>query len=63
MNKFNKNLQKAIAASSALIGSVFLFGVIGFWLQSKYNNDFWLIMCLVLGATFGLYELYKQINR
>ena len=63
MNKFNKNIQKSIAASSILIGSVLLFGIIGFFLQSKYNNDFWLIMCLVLGATFGLYELYKQINR
>ena len=63
MNKFNKNLQKAISSSSVLIGSILFFGLIGFWLQKKYNNEIWLIGCLILGAFFGLYELYKQIKK
>ncbi len=63
MNKFNKNLQKAIAVSSSLIGSILLFGIIGFWLKNKFDDKMWLIVFLILGAFFGLFELYKQIKK
>ncbi len=63
MNKFNKNLQKAISISSTILGSILLFGIIGFFLKNKFDNLLWLIVCLILGAVIGLYEMYKQINK
>tara|TARA_B110000116_G_C16523524_1_gene441105 strand:- start:248 stop:439 length:192 start_codon:yes stop_codon:yes gene_type:complete len=63
MNKFNKNLQKSLSASSTLIGSLFLFGVLGYYLTGKFNNQLYLICFLILGALVGLYDLYKQINK
>ena len=63
MNPFNKNLQKAISASSTLIGSILFFGIIGYYLSNYYENKIWLIGLLIFGSVFGLYDLYKQINR
>ena len=63
MNKFNKNLQKAISISSTILGSILLFGIIGFFLKNKLDNLIWLIVCLILGSIIGLYEMYKQINK
>jgi len=63
MNKFNKNLQKAIGVSSAILGSILFFGIIGFFLKNKFDNPIWLIVCLILGSVVGLYDLYKQINK
>ena len=63
MNKFNKNLQKAISISSTILGSILLFGIIGFFLKNKFNNPTWLIGCLILGSIIGLYEMYKQIDK
>ena len=63
MNKHNKNFHKAISASYTLVGSVILFGGIGYILKMKFSNDNWLIGCLITGALIGLYELYKQINK
>ena len=63
MNKFNKNLQKAISISSTILGSILLFGIIGFFLKNKFDNLIWLIVCLILGSIIGLYEMYKQINK
>jgi len=63
MNKPNKNFQKAIAASYTLLGSLILFGGIGYFLKIKLKNEHWLTGCLILGAIIGLYELYKQINK
>tara|TARA_Y100001968_G_scaffold127935_1_gene116808 strand:- start:623 stop:814 length:192 start_codon:yes stop_codon:yes gene_type:complete len=63
MNKFNKNLQKAISISSTILGSILLFGIIGFFLKNKFDNPIWLISCLISGAIIGLYEMYKQINK
>ena len=63
MNKFNKNLQKAISISSTILGSILLFGIIGFFLKNKFDNAVWLIVCLILGSVIGLYEMYKQINK
>ena len=63
MNKFNKNLQKAISTSYTLVGSILLFGGVGYILNNKLDNKFWLIGGLVFGSSLGLYELYKQINK
>ena len=63
MNKPNKNFQKSIVASYTLVGSILLFGGIGYILKSKLNSDYWLIVCLIAGALIGLYELYKQIYK
>ena len=63
MNKFNKNLQKAISVSSTILGSILLFGIIGFFLKNKFDNPVWLIVFLILGSMIGLYEMYKQINK
>ena len=59
----NKNFQKAIAASYTIVGSIILFGGIGYFLKMKLNNDYWLTGCLIVGALVGLYELYKQIRK
>ena len=63
MNKFNKNFQKAISVSYTLIGSILLFGAIGYFLSDKFQNELWQAGCLILGAVVGLYELYKQMNK
>ena len=63
MNQFHNNLQKAITASSTLLGSILLFGVTGFYLSNRYNNKLWLICFLIIGSIVGLFDLYKQINR
>lgn len=62
MNKFNKHLQKAVSVSSTLLGSIILFGIIGFFLKNKFDNTIWFVACLILGSIVGLYELYKQIK-
>jgi len=63
MNKSNKTLQKAIAASSSLLGSLLFFGAIGYFLKNKLQNNYILIIFLILGAIIGLYDLYKQIRK
>ena len=63
MKKSNQNLQKAISVSYTLVGSILLFGGVGYILNNKLNNKFWLISGLVFGSVIGLYELYKQINK
>ena len=63
MKKSNQNLQKAISVSYTLVGSILLFGGVGYILNNKLNNKFWLIGGLVFGSVIGLYELYKQINK
>ena len=63
MNKFNKNFQQAITVSYTLLGSILLFGAIGYFLSKKFHNELWLIGCLFFGALIGLYELYKQIKK
>jgi len=63
MSKHNKNFQNAISASYTLVGAILLFGGMGYILKNKFNNENWLIGCLITGALIGLYELYKQINK
>ena len=57
-----KSLQKAIGASYSIIGALALFGVGGYWLDRYIGNEnFWLIIGLVIGVAVGLYELSKII--
>jgi F0F1-type ATP synthase assembly protein I len=63
MNKLNKNLQKAVSISSTILGSILLFGIIGYFLKNRFDNSILLIVCLISGTIVGLYELYKQINK
>jgi|TARA_B100000212_G_scaffold161790_1_gene121659 uncharacterized membrane protein len=63
MSRFRSNLQKAISASSTLLGSILLFGMIGYYLMNEYKNDFWFISFLILGSLIGLFDLYKQISK
>ena len=63
MSRFRSNLQKAISASSTLLGSILLFGMIGYYLMNEYKNDFWFISFLILGSIIGLFDLYKQISK
>tara|TARA_B100000424_G_C22811502_1_gene434577 strand:- start:83 stop:274 length:192 start_codon:yes stop_codon:yes gene_type:complete len=63
MSRFRSNLQKAISASSTLLGSILLFGMIGYYLMNEYKNDFWFISFLIFGSFIGLFDLYKQISK
>ena len=57
-----KSLQNAIGASYSIIGALALFGVGGYWLDRYIGNEnFWLIIGLILGVAIGLYELSKII--
>ena len=61
-NNSKYGLQKAIGASYTIIGSLALFGFLGYWLDKKLGNEyFWLIIGLLIGVVVGLYELGKYI--
>ena len=63
MSKLNSSFQKAITISYTILGFLLFFGTIGYVLMQRFNNQWWLISGLILGCFFGLYELYKQINK
>jgi uncharacterized membrane protein YfcA len=55
-------LQKAIGASYSILGSLALFGMVGYWLDRQGGDEnFWLIICLLLGVIVGMYQLAKYI--
>ena len=57
-----KSLQKAISASYSVLGALAFFGFGGYWLdRQRGNENFWLIIGLILGIIVGLYELSKLI--
>ena len=57
-----KSLQKAIGASYSILGALALFGFGGYWLDRyRGNENFWLMIGLLLGVVVGLYELSKYI--
>ncbi len=57
-----KSLQKAIGASYSVLGALALFGFGGYWLDRYLGNEnFWLIIGLLLGVVVGMYELSKYI--
>ena len=60
--KGRQSLQKAIGASYSVLGALALFGFGGYWLDRyRGNENFWLIIGLLLGVVVGLYELSKYI--
>ena len=60
--KGRNSLQKAIGASYSILGALALFGIGGYWLDRyKGNENFWLIIGLLLGVLVGMYELAKFI--
>ena len=55
-------LQRAISTSYTILGSLALFGILGYWLDLRTGSgNFWLIVGLILGAIVGLYGLGKYI--
>ena len=57
-----KSLQKGIGASYSVLGALALFGIGGYYLDSYMGNEnFWLIIGLLLGVIIGMYELAKYI--
>ena len=58
----NSNLQKAMAAGSAMSGALLLCGGIGYFLSNKYDQQLYLLIGLLLGVAVGMYEIYKQIK-
>ena len=63
MSKNGRNsLQKAIGASYSILGALALFGFGGYWVdRQRGNENFWLIIGLLLGVVVGMYELAKYI--
>ena len=59
-----KSLQKAIGASYSVLGALAFFGFGGYWLDRyRENENFWLIIGLLLGVIVAMYELAKYILR
>ena len=59
-----QSLQKAIGASYSVLGALALFGFGGYWLDRyRGNENFWLIIGLLLGVIVSMYELAKYILR
>ena len=57
-----QSLQKAIGASYSVLGALALFGIGGYYLDRyRGNENFWLIIGLLLGVIIGMYELAKYI--
>ena len=60
--KLPKNFSKTITAAYTLLGSMLVFGGLGYYLSITYNNNVWFMSLLLLGAIVGMYELYKRIK-
>ena len=57
-----QSLQKSIGASYSVLGALAFFGFGGYWLDRyRENENFWLIIGLLLGVVVGMYELAKYI--
>ena len=57
-----QSLQKAIGASYSVLGALAFFGFGGYWLDRyRENENFWLIIGLLLGVIVGMYELAMYI--
>ena len=62
MQKPDRNFQKAVTAAYTLLGSLLVFGGIGYYLSHRYDNILWFVGMLVAGVVVGMRELYKQIK-
>ena len=56
--KPQNGLQKSIGASYSVLGALAFFGIGGYWLDRRVGEEnFWLIIGLILGVVIGMYEL------
>ena len=63
MSKFNKNLQKAISISSTILGSILLFGVIGFFLKINMIVIYFFTVSLILDVLLDFMNYTSKLNK
>ena len=63
MLKPGSNLQKAVVAGFSMSGSLLAFGIFGYMVSKKYDNQIFLLFGLILGTAFGLYEIFRQMKK
>ena len=63
MLKPDSNLQKAVVAGFSMSGSLLAFGIFGYIVSKKYDNQFFLLLGLIVGVAFGLYEIFRQMKK
>lgn len=71
-NKENKKPGKQLKNVAALSGiaiqmgiTIYLFVLLGKWLDNKYNSDekLFIVIMTLLGVAISLYVVIKQVNR
>lgn len=71
-NKDQKNPKKQLKNVAVLMGiglqmgvTIYLFVLLGKWLDTTYNNDdkLYIIIMTLLGVGISLYAVLKQVNR
>ena len=63
MLKPGSNLQKAVVAGCSMSGYLLSFGIFGYMVSKKYDNQIFLLFGLILGTAFGLYEIFRQMKK
>lgn len=71
-NNENKKPEKPLKNVAILSGiaiqmgvTIYLFVILGKWLDAKFNNDgkLFIIIMTLLGVAISLYAVIKQVNR
>ena len=71
-NNENKKPEKPLKNVAVLSGiaiqmgvTIYLFVILGKWLDTKFNNDgkLFIIIMTLLGVAISLYTVIKQVNR
>lgn len=71
-NNENKKPEKPLKNVAVLSGiaiqmgvTIYLFVILGKWLDTKFNNDgkLFIIIMTLLGVAISLYAVIKQVNR
>ncbi|HEY5688935.1 MAG TPA: AtpZ/AtpI family protein [Yeosuana sp.] len=67
-NKPGKPLKNVAVLSGIAIQmgvTIYLFVILGKWLDTKFNNDgkLFIIIMTLLGVAISLYAVIKQVNR
>lgn len=60
-----KNVAILSGIAFQMGATIYLFVLLGKWLDSKYNNGdkLFIIICTLLGVAASLYIIIKQLNR